>query len=139
MDEVNEAVEQSQQGKPGSVRVAVVYKYPVFRDLIAHVLSKSGICIAAMIELKDLESTSFKTIKPDVIVVYDPDASSLISDVVNSALLDPERGYGSKVICVGMEDEMVVLVKSVVVKPTVESLISCVLDLSPAVAVNTGS
>jgi hypothetical protein len=133
---VNDLIERPRPEEQAVKNVAVIYKYPVFRDLIVHVLDKAGVRIAATIATSDLESTSFSALRPDVVIVYDPEANSLLGEVVRSALLDPQRGFPCKVICIGMENEMVVLEMTVIQNPTVELLISNVLENDPSAISN---
>jgi hypothetical protein len=131
-------VESIHQENVESLRVVVVYKYPVFRDLIVHVLDKADIHVAATIEIEALEATSLETLKPDVVVVYDPEAQALLDEVVSQALLRSRRNESGKVICIGMDNEMIVFAKTIRPDPTVEILISAVLERSPSAAVTTG-
>ncbi len=127
--EVSLLMEQTAPDGSPAVRAVVVYRYPVYRDLITRVLEKAEVDVAGVLGVKEFSRAALRDLRPDVIVVYDPDANNLLRDVAVSALTDV-TGAVRRVVCVGSDNEMVVLNRVVYPNPSVEGLIGCVKGLS---------
>ncbi len=121
--------EQAASEARPAVRAVVVYRYPVYRDLITRVLEKAEVDVAGALGVKELSRATLRDLRPDVIVVYDPDANNLLRDVAVPALADI-AGSVRRVICVGSDNEMVVLHRLAYANPSVEGLVGCVKGLS---------
>ncbi len=109
-----------------AVRAVVVYRYPVYRDLITRVLEKAEVDVAGALGVKEVSRAALRSLRPDVVVIYDPEAMSLLPEVASPALIDSIGSDVRRVVCVGSDNEMVVLNRLVVTNPSVERLIGYV-------------
>ena len=122
--------EQAASGARAAVRAVVVYRYPVYRDLITRVLEKAEVDVAGALGVKELSRAALRALHPDVVIIYDPDANNLLRKVAASALMDPAAAHVRRVVCVGSDNEMVVLNRLVVPNPSVDRLVGCVNGLA---------
>ena len=123
-------MEEQATSEVRAVSAVVVYRYPVYRDLIIRVLERADVSIAGALDVRDLSAAALRSLRPEVVVIYDPDANVVLRDVAMAALLDPAGSGVRRVICAGSDNEMVVLNRIVVPNPSVESLVGCVKGLA---------
>jgi len=90
------------------VKVVIVYRYALLRDLFVRVLSDAGLVIVASIPEKEFFVTSLGDLRPDVIVI-DEAASEVLGLISQATLFNPTPGSVSKIITVGADDSIMVV------------------------------
>jgi hypothetical protein len=106
------------------VKVVIVYRYALLRDLFVRVLSDAGLVIVASIPEKEFFVTSLGDLRPDVIVI-DEAASEVLGMISQATLFNSTPGSVSKIITVGADDSiMVVNYKEVIRGAGIGDLIS---------------
>lgn len=90
------------------VKVVIVYRYALLRDLFVRVLTDAGMAIVATIPEKEFFVTSLGDLRPDVIVI-DEAASDVLGVISQATLFNPTPGSVSKIISVGVDDSIMVV------------------------------
>jgi hypothetical protein len=113
------------------VKVVIVYRYALLRDLLVRVLSDAGMVIVAAIPEKEFYLTSLSELGPEVIVI-DEAATDVLGIISQATLFNPTPGSVSKVITVSAGDSiMVVNHKEVIRGAGIDELVARVQNSQP--------
>lgn len=114
-----------------SVRVVIVYRHALLRDVAVHVLGRAGIDVVAVIHADDFDAGALRDLRPHTIIV-DQAAIDDLDHFGASILLSQEPDYATRIVTIGLLDTtMVVCDRWLVADATPDSLVDAVAGANP--------
>jgi hypothetical protein len=114
------------------VRVAVVYRHPLLRDIAVQLLREAGVDVVAVSFVDARQPAEPGAMRADVVVV-ERDGSSTLDHVTTATVLSEDPESASTVVTIGLDSQKIVVChRRTVERATVAALVNAVVGPRPS-------